>query len=69
MIQDNQTGFIAAAPRPEYVDEAMERAWQVRDNWQQIGEEARCQLMQQIPENPALVFANKLSAILNNNAN
>ena len=65
LIQDNQTGFIAAAPRPEYVDEAMERAWQVRENWQQIGEAARCGLIQQIPENPALVFADKLIAILN----
>jgi glycosyltransferase involved in cell wall biosynthesis len=63
LIEDNQTGFIAAAPRPEYVDEAMERAWQVRENWQQIGEEARAQLIPQIPVNPALVFANKLTAI------
>lgn len=65
LIEDNQTGFIAAAPRPEYVDEAMERAWQVRENWQQIGEEARRQLIKHIPENPALIFANKLTAILN----
>lgn len=65
LIQDNQTGFIAAAPRPEYVDEAMERAWQVRENWRQIGEEARLQLIKHIPENPALVFADKLTAVLN----
>ncbi|TRX04545.1 glycosyltransferase [Flavobacterium gawalongense] len=65
LIEDNQTGFIAAAPRPEYVDEAMERAWQVRENWQLIGEEARKQLIKHIPENPALVFANQLTAILN----
>jgi glycosyltransferase involved in cell wall biosynthesis len=65
LIEDNQTGFIAAAPRPEYVDEAMERAWQVRENWQQMGEEARRQLIKHIPENPALIFANKLSAVLN----
>lgn len=64
-IEDNQTGFIAAAPRPEYVDEAMERAWQVRENWQQMGEKARRQLIKRIPENPALVFAEKLTAILN----
>lgn len=65
LIQDNQTGFIAAAPRPEYVDEAMERAWQVRENWESIGEQAREELIKNIPENPALVFANKLTAILN----
>lgn len=65
LIEDNQTGFVAAAPRLEYVDEAMERAWQVREKWQQIGEEARHQLIKHIPENPASVFADKLTAILN----
>lgn len=69
LIQDNITGFIAAGPRPEYVDEAMERAWQMRDKWQQIGQEARLQLINQIPENPALVFADKLMAILDNSEN
>jgi len=69
LIKDNETGFIAAAPRPEYVDEAMERAWQVRGNWESIGEQARQELIKNIPENPALVFANKLSAILNNKKN
>lgn len=65
LVLDNKTGFIAAAPRPEYVDEALERAWQVRENWQQIGEQARRQITKQIPENPALVFANELGSILN----
>jgi glycosyltransferase involved in cell wall biosynthesis len=65
-IQDNINGFIAAAPRPEYVDEAMERAWQVRENWKSIGEQAREELIKNIPENPAMLFANKLFAILNN---
>lgn len=64
LMQDNQTGFLAAGPRPEYVDEALERAWQVRENWQQIGQEARRQLIKQVPENPALVFAYQLLAIL-----
>lgn len=66
LIRDNLTGFIAAAPRLEYIDEAMERAWHIRENWQKIGKEARQELIKSIPENPALVFANKLSVILNN---
>lgn len=69
LVEDNQTGFIAAAPRPEYIDEAMERAWKVRENWKAIGEQARLELIKNIPENPALVFANKLIAILNNSKN
>ncbi len=66
LIQDNKTGFIAAAPRPEYVDETMGRAWRVRENWKQIGENAQLEIIKHIPENPALEFANKLSAILDN---
>ena len=65
LVLDNETGFIAAAPRPEYVDEALERAWQVRENWQQVGEEARIGLLKQVPENPPLVFAKQLRSILN----
>jgi glycosyltransferase involved in cell wall biosynthesis len=66
LIQDNKTGFIAAAPRFEYIDEAMERAWQVRDNWKSIGNQARQEIVKCVPENPALVFANKLIGVLNN---
>ncbi|TDD98400.1 glycosyltransferase [Flavobacterium cellulosilyticum] len=65
LVIDNETGFIAAAPRPEYVDEAMDRAWQVRENWQHIGEKARQEIIKSLPENPALVFADSLIAILN----
>ncbi len=69
LVKDNQTGFIATAPRPEYIDEALERAWKVRENWKSIGEQARQELIKNIPENPALVFANKLSAIINTSKN
>lgn len=67
LVKDNYTGFIASAPRPEYVDEALEKAWCQRDNWKVIGEKARQEILKQIPENPALVFAEKLHAILNSN--
>lgn len=63
-VTDNQTGFIAAAPRPECVDEALERAWQERLNWEVLGSNARKEIMNQVPENPALVFADKLQSIL-----
>lgn len=65
-VIDNETGFIAAAPRPEYVDEALERAWQKRLDWKEMGIKARQEIVTQIPENPALDFAHKLQVILNN---
>lgn len=64
LISDNETGFIAAAPRPEYVDEALERSWQQRDNWEQMGRNARNKIIEQIPENPAQLFAGKIQYIL-----
>lgn len=66
LVIDNETGFIAAAPRPEYIDEALERAWQKRTNWEEMGIKARQEIVAQVPENPALDFANKLQAILRN---
>ena len=63
-VQDNETGFIAAAPRPEYVDEALERAWQQRSNWEAIGRKARQEIITLITENPALDFANELNYLL-----
>lgn len=66
LVIDNETGFIAAAPRPEYIDEALERAWQNRESWKKIGEKARQEIVTHIPENPALDFANELQTIISN---
>lgn len=67
LVVDNITGFLAAAPRPEYVDEALERAWLRRQEWKKIGEEANKYILSQIPENPAYIFACKLESYLNSN--
>lgn len=65
-VRDNESGFIAAAPRPEYVDEALERAWQQRMKWETIGNKARQEITNLIPKNPALEFANELNNLLSN---
>lgn len=64
LLTDNYTGFIAEAPRPEYVDDALERAWELRTHWENIGENARIEVLKRVPENPALQFAEKLNQIL-----
>lgn len=64
LIKDNDTGFIAAAPRPEYVDEALERAWCMKDEWMHIGARAHASILEQIPEDPALVLADKLIMLI-----
>ena len=64
VIEDNVTGFIAQCADEESFDEAMERAWQRRDEWQQIGESAAEKIREIVPENPAEVFAGKLEKIV-----
>lgn len=65
LITDNKTGFIATAPRPLAIDEALERAWNVRDIWESIGQEARLSIVNRIPEFPERVFAEKVMSLIN----
>ncbi len=52
VVIDNENGFLAAAPKPEYLDEAMERAWQRKDEWEQIGNLAKSYIKTIIPPHP-----------------
>lgn len=63
VLEDKITGFIAAAPTVDLLDEAMERAWQARSELASIGNKAAGTIRQIIPEDPAQVFANKLLAL------
>lgn len=60
LIQNDVTGFVAAGPSVACLDEAMERAWRRRDEWQAIGQHAAQQVRQQVPRDPAAVFADEL---------
>lgn len=64
LLIDNENAFIAAAPRPEYVDEALERAWERRWEWKAMGEQAYSHIIQHIPEQPDNVFGEKLLELL-----
>lgn len=64
LIDDNVTGFVAKAPTPELLDEALERAWQQRESWYEMGKAAAEKVRQVIPPDPIAVFAQKLEAIL-----
>lgn len=66
LIQDNHTGFVAAAPTIELLDEAMNRAWQRRDELEAIGLRAGTAVRQLVPADPAGVFADKLLGQIDN---
>lgn len=59
-LTDNETGFIAGAPTVALLDEAMDRAWQRREDWQTMGAKAREHALDAIPADPIGVFTEKL---------
>jgi len=63
LLQDNVGGFVAKFPRADALDEAMERAWQRRHEWRQIGEAGAAYVRKVIPPNAAAVFADVLMSL------
>lgn len=57
VIDDEVTGFVAAAPSEDALDEAMERAWQRRAEWRTIGVRAAERIRTIVPADPLRVFA------------
>lgn len=60
VIEDNVNGFIAKAPWPEFIDEALERAWQRRAEWEQISSRAYLDIRKKIPQDPIAFFVNSV---------
>lgn len=56
LIEDDVTGFVTRFPTAKALDEAMERAWQNRHLWKEMGERAYIHVRKLIPERPALEF-------------
>lgn len=60
VVDDEVTGFIAAAPTLELVAEAMERAWQRRSDWAAMGAAASLSVRGKIPQDPVGDFVKLL---------
>jgi len=60
LVEDGKTGFVAAAPTAQHLNEAMERAWARRRDWQTMGVAAQLRARSEVPANPAEVFAEEL---------
>ncbi|MCU0749638.1 MAG: glycosyltransferase family 4 protein [Akkermansiaceae bacterium] len=59
-LTDGVNGFVASAPAPALLDEAMERAWEARSNWQSMGVKAREDVLGFLPADPFAAFQEKL---------
>lgn len=57
---DGVSGFLAEAPKAEYIDLAMERAWSRKDEWENIGKNAQSYIKQLVPEYPEIVLYNEI---------
>jgi glycosyltransferase involved in cell wall biosynthesis len=61
VIKDNFSGFISAEPTVEALDEACERAYQKKEEWETIGQKARRTILENFPEDPVATFIEQLA--------
>jgi glycosyltransferase involved in cell wall biosynthesis len=66
LIEDGRTGFIAAAPTADRLDEAMERAWCAKDQLREMGLSAGRAIRGVVPADPIHAFVDLLEAQLTN---
>ncbi len=63
LIDEGESGFIAPVATLEMLDDALERAWAARGDWQRMGERAGEHIRQRFSANPVAEFAAKLLQI------
>lgn len=61
-LTDNVTGFIAPAAAAAPLAETLERAWNARHRWREMGLHARETVLSQLPPDPVETFAHRLLA-------
>lgn len=64
LIADGRSGFVGSVCE-EGIEEAMERAWTQRDDWEQMGITASAFIVKNIPESPENEFFTKVLQVLN----
>jgi len=60
LIDDNVSGFIAESATVNLIDEAMERAWEQRAQWREIGMMAGQHIRRRYPKDPVKDFTELL---------
>ncbi|MFN7141853.1 MAG: glycosyltransferase, partial [Limisphaerales bacterium] len=67
VVKDGLSGFVAEAATVQHLNQAMERAWEQRHRWRQIGEMAGCWIRELVPSDPGAVFAQTLLRLVDVN--
>jgi glycosyltransferase involved in cell wall biosynthesis len=60
---DGKTGFVAPSATVSAFSATLERAWERRGEWRQLGDAARSYVDKQIPRDPTRLFANELKSL------
>lgn len=58
-LEEGVTGFIGEASDASF-EETLERAWQHRERWEEMGNQAAASIREKVPESPERIFANLL---------
>jgi len=64
LIEDGKSGFIAAYPSSAAIDQALERAWEKRDNWEQMGIAAHCSIKSNHPADATTYFLEQIVPLI-----
>ncbi|MGC0420181.1 glycosyltransferase family 4 protein [Embleya sp. AB8] len=64
LLTDNETGFVAAGPVAACLDEALERAWQRRAEWPEMGRRAARAVRREIPRDPIAILVEEFKELM-----
>ncbi len=64
MMEHRVTGFLANGCSPDALDQAMEEAWESREQWPSMGEQGRRLVQARIPADPVSVWACHLQDLI-----
>ena len=60
---EGASGFVAAGATVGLIDDVLERAWQKREQWQEMGRLAGQHIRERYPADPILEFANQIRGL------
>jgi glycosyltransferase involved in cell wall biosynthesis len=63
-IEDGVSGFIASAATTSLFEKTLERAWECRHQWKDIGENAGRRIREVIPPDPIAYFIEQLKSLM-----
>ncbi len=64
LVEDGRSGYVAAAPTAELLDQALERLWENRAGLSEMGLNARRTAEQKISSDPVQIFVDELAQLL-----